>query len=210
MDAGSDDEARVAQDRLTLIQEGDGSLQTVDQEDSEVEAKADLPSDDGDDGGAEGADCHDDGSAWNYRYARPTVQTNVSRTCVGDKGRNEYDQLKTKFLGRFRVDDLHDITVDMLRCELDPQTSIFGRTLFDLISGNEETGVVDVTMYWAFIVRRLRLMSLRVSSSMTEHPVFGKVYNRVVGGPINHDGFRRLLGNIDSPYVATLVISAFP
>ena len=92
--------------------------------------------------------------------------------------------------------------MDMLRSELDPNRGIVGRMLFDLISAAEDPEVVDEAAYWSFVQRRLRLMSLGQRSSVTEHPVLGKVFKRLIEGNLTHRDYQRLLQNIDAPYVS--------
>ena len=193
-EAGVDAAAAVgdaAADRERLVDEADADLNVEYENGDEDGVEFTGP-------GLDDDEVEDDGSAWQFGRATPSLACDVPANKFGAYGREEHEELVGKFCSRFQVDEVAQITLDMLLRELDPHLGTFGRTMFDLIAADQKGKEVDVTIYWEFVMRRLRLMALGVSSSMTEHPVMGKVYKPVVDGRLTDKQYQLLLKNIES------------
>lgn len=147
----------------------------------------------------------DTGAAWRYTTKAPRVATNITAGRYGDRPAAEYVALCAKFCARFRVGKCSEITMAMLRDELDPCTGVIGQTLLVLLRGDgtlikEENAVL---VYWSFMRRRLRLMAHKVPSSRTKHPVMGAIYRPIIDGrgdvaDLTHDEYLWLVKNFDN------------
>ena len=147
--------------------------------------------------------------AFDSETKEPNITKDILQNRFGDYARKEYFALKAKFLARFGVGQLRDITMDMLRDLLDPRTSAIGQALMKLIRGDGQTvreERAELT-YWLFVRRRLRLQAHGLSSSTTNHRVFAKVFKRVIDGEdgertacLNHEEYMRLVRNIESEH----------
>ena len=155
----------------------------------------------------DGLSVDDDGGAWEYDVKKPKLQGNVTAGAFGQFAKEEYEALKAKFLARFNVDTLSDITLEMLCDLLDPSTSVIGQTLLMLLTGDGTLipeGNTHV-VFWSFLRRRFSLQALGVASSAATHPIWGRVYGPIIDGDgdvagLDHDQYLRLLKNMDSTY----------